>query len=52
MVLHTLEFSECYLDSPWFRENVQRYEEELETTNSQIKQLIKVSFCVFRAGIF
>lgn len=42
MVLLPLEFSECYIDSPWFRENIQHYEEELERTNSQIKQLIKV----------
>ena len=41
MVLHPLEFSDCYLDSPLFRENIQQYEEEFETTNSQIKQLVK-----------
>nr|CAB3222848.1 rho GTPase-activating protein 26 [Phallusia mammillata] len=41
MVLHPLEFSECYLDSPWFRKSIQQYEEELDRTNGQIKQLIK-----------
>uniref|UniRef100_H2ZLM2 Uncharacterized protein n=1 Tax=Ciona savignyi TaxID=51511 RepID=H2ZLM2_CIOSA len=41
MVLHPLEFSECFLDSPWFRQSIQQYEDELETTNTQIKQLIK-----------
>ena len=43
MVLPLLEFSECYLDAPWFRENVLKYEEELEGTSNHIKQLIKVS---------
>ncbi|XP_076819456.1 rho GTPase-activating protein 26-like isoform X2 [Clavelina lepadiformis] len=41
MVLHPLEFAECYLDSPWFRKSIQDYEEELERTNTQIKHLIK-----------
>ncbi|XP_078492479.1 rho GTPase-activating protein 26 [Ciona intestinalis] len=41
MVLHTLEFSDCFLDSPFFRKSIQEYEDELERTNSQIKQLIK-----------
>jgi len=42
MVLHPLEFSECYLDSPWFRKSIQEYEEELKRTNVEIKQMIKV----------
>lgn len=42
MVLYPLEFAECYLDSPFFRSNIQEYEEELERTDSQIKKLIKV----------
>ncbi|XP_056397014.1 oligophrenin-1 isoform X3 [Hyla sarda] len=39
---HTpLEFSECYLDSPVFRESLKGYEQELERTNKFIKDVIK-----------
>ncbi|KAG8447623.1 hypothetical protein GDO86_014942 [Hymenochirus boettgeri] len=36
-----LEFSDCYLDSPVFRESVKVYEQELERTNKFIKDVIK-----------
>lgn len=36
-----LEFSDCYLDSPWFRERIRAHEAELERTNKFIKELIK-----------
>lgn len=41
MGLQPLEFSDCYLDSPWFRERVRAHEVELERTNKFIKELIK-----------
>lgn len=42
MVLQALEFSDCFLDSPWFRSGIKEHEDELEKTNTQIKLLIKV----------
>ncbi|XP_063793146.1 oligophrenin-1 isoform X2 [Pseudophryne corroboree] len=36
-----LEFSDCYLDSPVFRESLKGYEQELEKTNKFIKDVIK-----------
>lgn len=36
-----LEFSDCYLDSPNFRERLKCYEQELERTNKFIKDVIK-----------
>lgn len=36
-----LEFSDCYLDSPDFRERLKYYEQELERTNKFIKDVIK-----------
>ncbi|KAM4663219.1 oligophrenin-1 isoform 2-T2 [Discoglossus pictus] len=36
-----LEFSDCYLDSPVFRESLKGYENELERTNKFIKDVIK-----------
>ncbi|XP_072869706.1 oligophrenin-1 isoform X2 [Chlorocebus sabaeus] len=36
-----LEFSDCYLDSPDFRERLKCYEQELERTNKFIKDVIK-----------
>uniref|UniRef100_A0A3Q0RZD0 Oligophrenin 1 n=1 Tax=Amphilophus citrinellus TaxID=61819 RepID=A0A3Q0RZD0_AMPCI len=36
-----LEFSECYLDSPDFRETLKCYELELERTNKFLKEVIK-----------
>ncbi|CAH2315517.1 oligophrenin-1 isoform X1 [Pelobates cultripes] len=36
-----LEFSDCYLDSPGFRERLKGYEQELERTNKFIKDVIK-----------
>ncbi|XP_067463798.1 oligophrenin-1-like [Thunnus thynnus] len=36
-----LEFSECYLDSPEFRETLKCYEQELERSSKFLKELIK-----------
>ncbi|KAM4750157.1 rho GTPase-activating protein 10 isoform 1-T1 [Anableps anableps] len=41
MGLHPLEFSECYLDSPGFREKIKAQEAELDKTNRFIKELYK-----------
>ncbi|KAM9792868.1 rho GTPase-activating protein 10 [Neosynchiropus ocellatus] len=41
MGLHPLEFSECYLDSPNFREKIKAHEAELDKTNRFIKELYK-----------
>lgn len=41
MGLPALEFSDCYLDSPHFRERLKSHELELEKTNKFIKELIK-----------
>lgn len=41
MGLQPLEFSECYLDSPWLRERIRAHEAELDRTNKFIKDLVK-----------
>ncbi|XP_078407030.1 rho GTPase-activating protein 26-like isoform X4 [Cetorhinus maximus] len=41
MGLPALEFSDCYLDSPQFRDRIKSHEAELEKTNKFIKDLIK-----------
>ncbi|XP_029704641.1 rho GTPase-activating protein 26 isoform X2 [Takifugu rubripes] len=41
MGLPALEFSDCYLDSPQFRDRLKSHEVELEKTNKFIKELIK-----------
>lgn len=41
MGLHPLEFSECYLDSPSFRDKIKSQEAELDKTNRFIKELYK-----------
>ena len=41
MGLHPLEFSECYLDSPTFREKIKAHEAELDKTSRFIKELQK-----------
>uniref|UniRef100_A0A3B1JM16 Rho GTPase activating protein 10 n=1 Tax=Astyanax mexicanus TaxID=7994 RepID=A0A3B1JM16_ASTMX len=41
MGLHPLEFSECYLDSPSFRDKIRAHEAELDKTNRFIKELYK-----------
>ncbi|CAL1601043.1 unnamed protein product [Knipowitschia caucasica] len=41
MGLQALEFSECYLDSPCFREKIKAHEAELDKTNRFIKELYK-----------
>lgn len=49
MGLKPLEFSACYLDSPYFRDNVYEHERELERTNENIKGLIKECKNLMRA---
>lgn len=39
--LQALEFTDCLLDSPDFRENLNKHEKELEKTSQQIKRIIK-----------
>lgn len=39
--LQPLEFTDCLLDSPEFRENLNKHEKELEKTSQQIKRIIK-----------
>ncbi|XP_066591745.1 rho GTPase-activating protein 26-like [Prorops nasuta] len=39
--LKPLEFTDCFTDSPYFRENLHYHERELEKTSQQIKRLIK-----------
>ncbi|KAJ8403606.1 hypothetical protein AAFF_G00349320 [Aldrovandia affinis] len=41
MGLHPLEFSECSLDSPTFRERIKAHEAELDKTSRFIKELYK-----------
>lgn len=41
MGLPALEFSDCCLDSPHFRETLKSHEAELDKTNKFIKELIK-----------
>uniref|UniRef100_A0A3Q2CP75 Rho GTPase activating protein 26 n=1 Tax=Cyprinodon variegatus TaxID=28743 RepID=A0A3Q2CP75_CYPVA len=41
MGLPALEFSDCYLDSPQFRDRLRSHELELDKTNKFIKELIK-----------
>uniref|UniRef100_A0A1L8DMI0 Putative oligophrenin-1 n=1 Tax=Nyssomyia neivai TaxID=330878 RepID=A0A1L8DMI0_9DIPT len=39
--LQALEFTDCLLDTPDFRENLSRHEKELDKTSQQIKRIIK-----------
>ena len=39
--LQPLEFTDCLLDSPEFRENLNKHEKELDKTSQQIKRIIK-----------
>ncbi|XP_065885496.1 rho GTPase-activating protein 10-like isoform X2 [Dysidea avara] len=41
MGLTPLEYLDCFLDSPAFRENLQTYEKELDTNSAQVKNLTK-----------
>ncbi|XP_055502495.1 rho GTPase-activating protein 10 isoform X1 [Leucoraja erinacea] len=41
MGLQPLEFSDCYVESPHFRERLRAHEAELEKTNKFIKELLK-----------
>ena len=41
MGLQPLEFKDCILDSPDFRDNLNRHEKELEKTSQHIKRIIK-----------
>lgn len=49
MGLKPLEFADCLLDSPYFRENVHDHERELEQTNEAIKGLIKECKALLKA---
>jgi hypothetical protein len=40
MGLLPLEFSDCLLDSPYFRENLRAHEKQLDQTASDIKNII------------
>lgn len=39
--LSPLEFADCLIDGPDFRENLNKHEKELEKTSLQIKRIIK-----------
>jgi hypothetical protein len=39
--LSPLEFADCLVDGPDFRENLNKHEKELEKTSLQIKRIIK-----------
>lgn len=39
--LQPLEFADCMLDSPIFRDNLNKHEKELDKTSQQIKRIIK-----------
>ncbi len=41
MGLLPLEFSDCVLDSPYFRENLRAHEKQLDQTSTDIKGIIK-----------
>ena len=41
MGLPPLEYLECYLDSPSFRENIRLYERELNANSEKLKALLK-----------
>ena len=41
MGLPPLEYFDCFLDSPTFREIIQLYERELESNSTYVKQLVK-----------
>lgn len=49
MGLKPLEFADCLLDSPYFRENIHEHERELEQTNEAIKGLIKECKALLKA---
>lgn len=40
-LLLPIEFKDCFVDSPYFRSNIQAHERELEQTSSEIKSLIR-----------
>lgn len=41
MGLKPLEYLDCFLDSPAFRENLLSYEKELDSNSSMVKNLTK-----------
>lgn len=41
MGLLPLEFADCLLDSPYFRENLRAHEKQLDQTSADIKGIIK-----------
>ena len=42
MGLLPLEFSDCLLDSPYYRENLRAHEKQLEQTSGSIKVKINI----------
>ncbi|XP_044735561.1 rho GTPase-activating protein 26 isoform X3 [Chrysoperla carnea] len=48
--LPPLEFTDCLTDSPQFRENLHKHENELNKTSQQIKRLIKEVKCLLDAA--
>lgn len=41
MGLLPLEFADCLIDSPYFRENLKSHEKQLDQTSSDIKGIIR-----------
>ncbi|XP_074649677.1 rho GTPase-activating protein 26-like [Tubulanus polymorphus] len=50
MGLQPLEFSDCLVDSPYFRDKLHHHEKELERTSKSIKQLITECKDLFAAA--
>lgn len=50
MGLKPLEFADCLLDSPYFRENIYEHEREVDRTNEAIKGLIKECKTLLKAA--
>ena len=48
--LPPLEYSDCLLDSPSFREMLSQYEKELEENSDNVKQLVKECRCMIQAA--
>ena len=51
MGLLPLEFSDCLLDSPYFRENLRAHEKQLDQTATDIKNIINnIQVTVYYTG--
>ncbi|XP_059089787.1 rho GTPase-activating protein 26-like [Tigriopus californicus] len=50
MGLLALEFSDCLLDSPYFRENLKAHERQLDQSSNNIKDIVKDIQDVMEAG--